>query len=364
MKATITSANFAVIVAQAGERDSPVILDPGRVKTLFQVRGTMKICLSSREVVWGGGEVFLLDLGRELQRRGHEIIWRVDPASELAKRIPNVHIVSRRHRARYDLLIANDFRSVWQAVLLDGFRKRAFVGHGDWQFSPVRAKILESFQVATYVVSRSVAEAAAERGMSSNPAVLPLGPTPGAHQPANARVPLLTSNAKQLVFGSVARLDPSKRLALFCRVTAELGARAILVVPEPASDGEYQLHQELLQFGNVEVRTGGDVNQLWADIDLFLSTADQESLGLAHLEALQSGTPVISTAPDGPGDFLIGKLSSGWIPGVEDDDLAPAIICCLEGMASSGTEYWDEAERVLQSRGIQPCVDMILGNVT
>src|SRR5689334_14879967 len=104
----------------------------------------VKICLSTRETIWGGGEVFLRDLGEELLSRGHRVVWRVEEVSELAKRRPGGELIDRRMPANYDLLIANDFRSLWQALLLDGFRRRVFVGHGSWQFSPLRVRLLRS----------------------------------------------------------------------------------------------------------------------------------------------------------------------------------------------------------------------------
>lgn len=330
-------------------------------KVLGTIGGKLRICLSSREVIWGGGESFLHALGAELTSRGIEVRWRVEPDSELARRIPKESMVHRRKRATYDLLIANDFRSFWQAVALDGPRRKVFVGHGPWQFSPVRVKLLNAVRAKTFVVSDSVAAEAVAKGFTRKPEVLPLGPN--ARQGVTSRMPRDFASMKvtDLVFGCVARLDPIKRLPVFVRAIEELGARSIVVVPEPASPDEALLHQFLMESANIELRTGGDVDSLWDDVDVFLSTSKSESLGLAHLEALQSGIPVISTAANGPGDFLTGELRLGWIPHVEMEQLSNEIAGRLALMQSASKAYWSEATRVLESRSISRCADLILG---
>lgn len=321
----------------------------------------MRICLSSREIVWGGGEAFLSSLGREFKRRGCQIVWRIEPTSELAKRNTGDRIVPRNRAVQYDLLVANDFRSVWQSLLIDGVRKRVFIGHGPWQFSASRVAILKSLKVQTYVVSRSVAATAVGLGMTREPAILPLGPDGGLRL-RNQPYCGLPPNAAEVVFGSVARLDPIKRLPVFARVTAKLGARGIVVVPSPVTAEEIQIHNELSRFDNIEVRTEGNVDLLWEDIDVFMSTSYSESLGLAHLEALQNGRPVLSTAKNGPGDFLTGSLKVGWLPEMNESDLSLVIPQRLAAIGAAEKDYWGEAQRILSLRGISRCADLILEN--
>lgn len=320
---------------------------------------TLKVCLSSREIIWGGGEVFLNELGSELLSRGIEVCWRVEPQSELAARISGGQIVARRKRASYDMLIANDFRSLWQAAAVDGMRRMLFVGHGPWQFSPMRVRFIRLIRATTLVVSESVAADAAQKGLSDPIRVLPLGPGPWSSPPQTS-VDFVAKQMGEMVFGSVARLDPIKRLPMFAAATHELGVRAVLVVPQPASDEESEILTGLAEYEHLELRVGGKVEKLWDDIDVFLSTSESESLGLAHLEALQHGVHVVSTAANGPHDFLTRELKLGWIPNTSIDLLPSEIKRSVEAMQACGVDYWNHAEAVLNSRSISRCADIIL----
>ncbi|MFW0774880.1 glycosyltransferase [Paenarthrobacter nitroguajacolicus] len=299
----------------------------------------------------------------ELHARGIDVTWRVEPESELALRATCGELVSRRSRASYDLLVANDFRSLWQAIALDGLRKVAFVGHGAWQFSPIRARIIRLVRATTFVVSKSVAIDAVSKGLTGDVPILPLGPGVWSSRPENSLEFLDPENLRNLTLGSVARLDPIKRLPMFARVTASLGVRAALVVPRPASEAEQELLDYLLTFSHIDLRVGGDVSRLWTDIDVFLSTSEAESLGLAHLEALQSGVPVVSTAANGPEDFLIHELNGGWIPQANEETAVSEVKEALTSLWLSRATYWDQAEEVLRSRNIARCADLILSGV-
>lgn len=323
----------------------------------------MKVCLSSREIIWGGGEVFLRDLGAELLSRGHDVTWRVEENSELALRIPGGRVVNRRAKVRYDVLIANDFRSFWQALALDGNQRKIFVGHGAWQFSRLRVRLLRATNTATFVVSNSVADDAARKGFPGRPAVLPLGPGTWKKWPQTDVSALAARKEEAFVFGNVARLDPIKRLPLFARCVQELGAKGIIVVPYPTSDEEKELHDHLNSLGHIELRVAGDVDALWSDVDVFFSTSAAESLGLAHLEALQSGVPVISTAAGGPSDFLTGELKTGWIPAADEDSLASAVKSSLNSFKAAAC-YWEDAHEVLSVRGVARCADALIGAAT
>jgi glycosyltransferase involved in cell wall biosynthesis len=235
-----------------------------------------------------------------------------------------------------------------------------FVGHGAWQFSPLRSLIIRLCRVKTFVVSQSVASEAKRTGLTEGVPVLPLGPGPWKSRPKGSLEALDPKNRGNLTFGGVARLDPIKRLPLFADVTASLGVKAALVVPIPASHAEEELLALLSRYEHIDLRVGGDVAKLWSDVDVFLSTSQAESLGLAHLEALQHGVPVISTAADGPQDFLTGELAGGWVPHATATSAVSEIRDALDALWSSRMNYWDQAELVLKERNIVRCADLIL----
>lgn len=314
------------------------------------------VCLSSRERIWGGGEVFLLEIGLDLAQRGHEVLWRVEPDSELASRIHPDEPVPRRRRTRADVVVANDFRSLWQSLLIDGPGvDRCLVLHGAWQISPVRAWILTAARVRCYAVSGSVVTAARASGYEGELPVLPLGPARTAVGPARISPPRLD----QATLGMIGRWDPIKRVELFCQVVTALGRPGVILAPEPSTDVERGLARRASAYPSV--RVVHEHSEFWSHCDVLLSTSRAESLGLAHLEGLARGVPVISTAEGGPADFLTGVLALGHLPRTPDDLLADATRGALTAVSAHWDAYSAEARQALVGRGSAPCSAMLLG---
>lgn len=312
------------------------------------------ITLASREAIWGGGEAFLATLADELETLGHLVRYRVAPDSELARRAPQRmrSFWSRAVPARR--IVANDFRSVWVSLLRDGVAHRVFVVHGQWQLSPLRALILRVARVRVTCVNTTLAAAAAALGIQS-PLVLPLGPKASRDTQSDHRsfdVP------DAPCFGNVARLDPVKRLDLFARWVGEIGASGILVCPAPRDEAEQRMIDSLRESPGLEVYADGDPAHVWHEADVFLSTSLDESLGLAMLEALSHGLPVVTTASQGPADFLTGPLASGLLP--SDADVPNALRDSLTKIRRDSVGYGREAAKVLHARGPRACALQIL----
>lgn len=311
-----------------------------------------RVVLSSRELIWGGGEVFLHDVGVALTTLGHQVVHRVHPASELARRVPG-SLVSRRRPVRRALVVANDFRSLWQSILMDRAVRRVFVIHGDWQLSPVRVALIRRFRVRSFAVSTSVARTAARLGLADVP-VLPLGPGPAVRHEGERRVPV-DVGARPLCVGTVARDDSVKRLRLFTETVGAMGARGLLLTSSPEGTGAGTIPS-----GRPDITVlRGDTSTFWSEVDVFLSTSIAESLGMAHLESLAHGVPVLSTARGGPEDFLVGALAVGRLEDGAAGDLASRATAALVRMAEDWDGYWDDAQQALASRGPVPCARMM-----
>lgn len=314
------------------------------------------VCLASRERIWGGGEVFLLEIGLDLAQRGHEVLWRVEPDSELAERIHPQEPISRRRRVRADVVVANDFRSLWQSLLLDGRAvDRRLVLHGAWQISPVRARILTAARVRCYAVSEAVVAAARASGYRGELPVLPLGPGRTAEGSARRSAPVLD----HATIGMIGRWDPVKRVELFCQVVTSLGRPGVILAPEPTTDVERALALRASAYPSVEVVH--EHGAFWSRCDVLLSTSRAESLGLAHLEGLAQGVPVVSTAVGGPGDFLTGTLALGHLTGTPDHQLADATRRAVAAVSDHWDAYSREARQALAGRGSAACSAMLLG---
>jgi glycosyltransferase involved in cell wall biosynthesis len=113
------------------------------------------------------------------------------------------------------------------------------------------------------------------------------------------------------VVGVVARLDRKKRLDLFLDVLAELRARRVqcsgIIVGDGDQKQSYEQHAERLGLGSAVEFVGesADVSG-WLDrFDVFLTTSSVDTFGLAALEAMARGVPVVGMpCPGGLPDLL------------------------------------------------------------
>ncbi|MBB3594852.1 glycosyltransferase involved in cell wall biosynthesis [Rhizobium sp. BK529] len=104
--------------------------------------------------------------------------------------------------------------------------------------------------------------------------------------------------------GAVGRLHPSKGndvlISAFLRVVADDAALVI------AGDGPQRAALERLSKASRRIHLGfcEDVAGFLQNLDLFVSPSREESAGLAILEAMSEGLPIITTATDGPSEYL------------------------------------------------------------
>ncbi len=128
-----------------------------------------------------------------------------------------------------------------------------------------------------------------------------------------------------LLIGSVGRLHESKGADLLIqafRTAAPENAALVLI-----GDGPQRAALEQLRGGDARIHFAGhrsDVKACLADLDLFVSPSREESFGLAILEAMHAGLPVISTAAEGPAEHLRDQPVTLVPPG-ELDPLVKAL---------------------------------------
>jgi glycosyltransferase involved in cell wall biosynthesis len=110
---------------------------------------------------------------------------------------------------------------------------------------------------------------------------------------------------KTFVVGAVGRLHPSKGMDVL------IDAFQSMAPPEAALVilGEGPQRRDLERRVGTDPRIHllgyrSDVHACFGSFDLFISPSREESFGLAILEAMSSGVPVIATAAEGPAEFL------------------------------------------------------------
>jgi len=136
---------------------------------------------------------------------------------------------------------------------------------------------------------------------------------------------------RQLLFVGRAG-DPRKRLSLFLdalellRRNSELEAvRVIVVSAMPIDEALCEAYKELMP--SIDVLGGLSVKalaELYATSTALVITSEQEGLSIATMEAMSSGTPVISTRCGGP-EMLIEEGVSGFLVDATSESVASRI---------------------------------------
>jgi len=115
----------------------------------------------------------------------------------------------------------------------------------------------------------------------------------------------LDLNPAQLLIGAVGRLDGAKGMDVLIAAFKQYApADAMLAI---LGEGKQRAELETLIGDDKRVRLLGfrrDVDAALRSMDLFVSPSREESFGLALLEAMKAGLPVLSTATEGPLELL------------------------------------------------------------
>jgi glycosyltransferase involved in cell wall biosynthesis len=162
---------------------------------------------------------------------------------------------------------------------------------GDLKFR-LLYRLLRRTAAAFVAVSGGMADALARRGVEpARVHVVPNGT-------AVARAAGSRRRDRDLTVGIVARLEPHKRVDVFLEVLAELRRRGryrgVVVGDGSLRDELTRRRAELGLDETVEfVGERHDVVPYLDDMDVFLSTSEVEPFGLAALEAMARGVPVV-----------------------------------------------------------------------
>lgn len=141
------------------------------------------------------------------------------------------------------------------------------------------------------------------RGLASTipnwlPEFRPAAPATGLREKLGLR-------AGTFLIGAVGRLHPSKGMdVLISAFRATAPADAALVI---LGEGPQRAELEALGAGDPRIHLPGycaEVHECLRELDLFVSPSREESFGLAIVEAMGAGLPIIATAAEGPAEFL------------------------------------------------------------
>jgi glycosyltransferase involved in cell wall biosynthesis len=334
----------------------------------------MRVLFAASEVGFGGGERLFIDLVRSAIKLDLDVTVSVKENSELRKMLDSEGVRTLSTLAdiphKYDVLIANDARSLRQHR--SNSKNQHFICHGPWEATLLKLIFCLIYRVQVWTVSNYVSASFGSFFQSLlKPEILMYGPAnqfrSGFELTKREARRILGIPQNAFVVANVARFHPVKRLPLFLQVVEDAGSEtfaAIAVSRNFKSKEENEAHSIFTsnksRWANLRVVEEGDVRLVLSASDVYLSTSVSETLGISMMEGLLFGLPVLSTAGDGPRDFIRPGLN-GYI--VNSDK--PKEISKLLNELSNNLELLRSmalvAENTISNRSPDKALDQILG---
>ena len=301
----------------------------------------MRILQVSSAKTYGGGERHLVDLSRELQRRGHEVFIALRPTNEWQERLDFIppenflHVSIRNSFGMFsakrigrflkdkqiDIIhahVARDYLAASIACRIAENSKFVLTRHVLFSMKPFHRFALRNVDAAI-AVSQGVSEQLEKIFPKDKVTIIPNGLMmhdasdkerlgrefrESHHYPMDA--PLV---------GTVGELKPLKGQRDFVLAANEIAktlpdCRFVVAGKDNTIDQKFrrelkrlvmvfELDDNFLWLDWVE-----DLSPLLSALDVFVSPSHSESFGLAILEAMANQTAVIATATDGAQDLL------------------------------------------------------------
>lgn len=162
----------------------------------------------------------------------------------------------------------------------------------------------------------------------------------------------------ELLVGYVGRLAQEKRVGLLAALADVPGCRVVIVGDGPQRD---QLHAALPWASFLGLKTGHELAQIFASLDVFVHTGAKETFCQAAQEALASGVPVVAPAAGGLLD-LVRHGGNGllWPPG--DPAGLRAAVAALAADPAARAAYAHAARPTVAGRTWSAVGDQLLGH--
>ena len=339
----------------------------------------MRILQVSSARAFGGGERHFADLARGLAAHGHEVFVALSRSSPLPGRlgtIPDSNILKLPLRNALDLAsasrlarfasekrvevihahIARDYTLAAFAARRTAFARLVLTRHVLFPLSRIHRFTLSN---ASRVIAVSEAVARALREHSIFPAdkirVVANGIDLRRFDEARAgferesrridssrHAPHSGTLRRALRVGIVGELSEIKGQEDFVRATAVVAEQFaadvefVIIGEDESRSGEYrarveQLISELGLAGRVRL-TGRleDVAGIVASLDVFVSASRSEAFGMAMVEAMACGVPVVATATEGAREIVEDGVTGLIVPTGDAHAMSAAVISLLE----------------------------------
>ena len=313
----------------------------------------MKILQVCSVTTFGGGERHLADLSLALTNLGHEVYAASVPGSPLWTELSflskgNTFALSRRNYVKnliglagfvrtHDIEIvhahaARDYHLAALAVRLASRGRLVLTRHALFPLRGINRPLLKNVG-RVIAVSRAVAESLRGNGVidSSKITVVHNGIDVDRFEHSSSR-----SGELPILVGTVGHLAPIKGHDVFVRAAALIAARRedvrFVVIGEdksPEMDYRKSLESLVTELGlNGIVTMPGwrdDIPALLSSLTLFVSAARSEPFGLAIVEAMAAGLPIVAAASEGAMEIIEDGVSGKLVPAGDHEALAQAV---------------------------------------
>ena len=340
---------------------------------------------------FGGGEKHLLDLAFCLKTRGHQIFFAVRPNAVWRERL---NFISAQNILRLPLGNALDLESAWQLA--------GFIKHNKIEI--VHAHLARDYSLAALAVrlSRTKARLVLTRHVlfpinHLHKLMLPRGTNfiavSGAVRASLIQRKIGAPQSIRLIYNGVntrhfrgskrvfnrevflenLKLTPAKRyIGIIGEITAHKGqtdfVRAAALIAEKYQDVDFlilgsdstrkkshkieleQLIEELKLTEQVHLLGWvADVTPVLCALDVFVSASRIEPFGLAIVEAMAVGLPIVATRSEGAQEILIDGETGRLVPIGDAQAIADAVSGFLD-KPEIGKSFGGKAQNAAQSR--------------
>jgi phosphatidylinositol alpha 1,6-mannosyltransferase len=162
----------------------------------------------------------------------------------------------------------------------------------------------------------------------------------------------------EVVVGFVGRLAPEKRVDLLAPLSVQPGVRVVVVGDGPT---RRELERQMPNARFLGTRTGVDLAEVYASLDVFVHTGPFDTFCQAIQEALASGLPVVAPAVGGPLD-LVQPGRTGYLFPPNDAEALAQTVGLLVADAPMRRCFGAAAREFVLTRDWASTVDQLVGH--
>jgi glycosyltransferase involved in cell wall biosynthesis len=317
----------------------------------------MKILQVCSVTTFGGGERHLADLSHALVDLGHEVYAASVPGSPLwaelsfltngrllalsrLNYIKNVTSLARFVRAHGIEIVhahaARDYHLAALAMRLASRGRLVLTRHALFPLREINRHLL-SGAGRVIAVSQAVAESLRRNGVIESAKIIVVHNGIDTDRFAGSAAAARAGGGElPVLVGTVGHLAPIKGQDVFVRAAALISARRpevhFVIIGEDKSP--QMVHRKALESLIGELGLNGivampgwrdDMPAVLSSLSLFVSAARSEPFGLAIVEAMAAGLPIVAAASEGALEIIDDGLSGKLVPADDPEALAQAI---------------------------------------